>query len=66
MLFLFWDCLEQFYGVVGAFPQVHFGCMNDLFVYVVKDAFADDANFVFAWIDESAGWVVDEIMFLVF
>ena len=53
MLFLFWDCLEPFYGVVSAFPQVHFGRMDDLFLYAVKDFFADDANFGFAWIDES-------------
>ena len=58
MFFLFWDCLEPFYGVVSAFPQVHFGCLDDFFVYAVEDAFADNTNFRFAWINESAGRVV--------
>ena len=40
--------------------------MNDFFVYAVEDIFADDANFGFAWINESAGRVVDEIWFVVF
>ena len=40
MLFLFWDCFEPFYGVVSAFPQVHFSCLNDFFVYAVEDVFA--------------------------
>ena len=66
VLFLFWDCFEPFYGVTCAFPQVHLCRLDDFFVYAVEDVFADDANFRFAWIDESAGWVVDEIWFVVF
>ena len=66
VLFLFWDFLEPFYSVVSTFPQVHLGCLNDFFVYAVKDVFADDGNFRFAWINESAGRVVDEIWFVVF
>ena len=50
VFFLFWDCLEPFYGVVVAFPQVHLGCLDDFFVYAVEDAFANDTNFRFAWI----------------
>ena len=50
MFFLFWDCLEPFYGVVSAFPQVHLGCLDDFFFYGVEDVFADDTNFRFAWI----------------
>jgi len=61
VLFLFWDCLEPFYSVVSTFPQVHLGFLNYFFVYVVEDVFGDDANFRFAWINESAGRVVDEI-----
>ena len=57
--FLLWDYLEPFYGLVSAFPQIHFGHFNDFFVYAVKDVFAVDANFRSAWIDESAGRVVD-------
>ena len=64
--FLFWDCLEPFYSVVSAFPQVHLGCLDDFFVYAVQDVFADDANFRFAWINEPAGRVVSEIWFVVF
>ena len=66
VFFLFWDCLEPFYGVVSAFPQVHLGCLDDFFVYAVEDVFADDTNFRFAWINESAGRVVNEIWFVVF
>ena len=40
--------------------------MNDFFVYAVEDVFVDNANFRFAWINESAGRVVDEIWFAVF
>ena len=58
---LFWDCLEPFYGVVRAFPQVHLSCLDDFFVYAVQDVFADDTNFKFAWNNESAGRVVNEI-----
>ena len=35
-------------------------------VYSVEDVFADDANFGFAWINESVGWVIYEIRFVVF
>ena len=66
MLFLFWDCLEPFYGVVSAFPQVHLGCLDDFFVYAVEDVFDDHTNFIFPWINESAGRVVNEIWFVVF
>ena len=66
VLFLFWDYLEPLYCVASAFPQVYLGCMNDFFVYAVEDIFADDANFGFAWINESAGSVVDAICFVVF
>ena len=37
------------------FPQVHLSCLDDFFVYAVEDVFADDTNFRFAWINESAG-----------
>ena len=60
MRFLFWDCLEPFYGVVSTFPKVHLDYLNDFFVYAVEDVFAYDANFRFAWINESAGRVVDD------
>ena len=50
MLFLFWDCLEPFYAVVSAFPQVYLGYLNDLFVYAVEDVFADDANFLYIYL----------------
>ena len=36
--------LGLFYGVVSAFPQVHRGYLNDLFVYAVGDVFADDVT----------------------
>ena len=58
MALLHLPCREPFNGVVSAFPQVHLGYLNDLFVYAVEDVFADDANFRFAWINESAGRVV--------
>ena len=40
------------------FPQVHLSCLDDFFVFAVEDVFADDTNFRFAWISESAGWEV--------
>ena len=57
--------LGLFCGVVSTFPQVYFGCLND-FVYAVEDIFADDANFRFAWINEPAGRIANEIWFVIF
>ena len=63
---LFLNCFKPFYGVVSTFPQIHFSRLDNFFVYAIEDVFTDDANFRFAWINESAGWVVNEIWFVVF
>jgi len=63
---LFWNCFEPFNGVVSFFPQIYFSRLDNFFVYAVEDVFANDANFRFAWINKSAGWVVNKICFVVF
>jgi len=45
---------------------VHFSRLCNFVVYSVEDVSADDANFGFAWINESAGRVIYEIRFVVF
>ena len=66
VFFLFRYIFKPFYGFFGTFPQVHFSRLCDFVVYSVEDVFADDANFGFAWINESAGRVIYEIRFVVF
>ena len=41
-------------------------CVISWYIIKVEDVFADDANFGFAWINESAGRVIYEIRFVVF
>ena len=65
-VFVFRYIFKPFYGIFGTFPQVHFSHLCNFMVYSVEDVFADDANFDFAWINESAGWVIYEIRFVVF
>ena len=66
MFFPFRYIFKPFHGIFGTFPQVHFSRLCDFVVYSVEDVFADDANFGFAWINESAGRVIYEIRFVVF
>ena len=63
---LFRYVFKPFYGIFGIFPQVHLSRLCNFVVYSVEDVFADDANFEFAWINESAGRVINEIRFVVF
>ena len=58
VFFLFRYIFRPFYGIFGTFPQVHFSRLCNFVVYSVEDVFADDANFGFAWINESAGRVI--------
>ena len=66
MFFLFWNCFKPFYGVACTFPQVHFGLLDNFFVYAVEGFLTDDANFRLARVNESTGWVIDEIWFVIF
>ena len=66
MFFLFWYIFKPFYDIFGTFPQVHFSRLCNLMAYSVKDVFADDANFGFAWTNETAGRVINEIRFVIF
>ena len=52
MFFLFWNCFKPFYGVACTFPQVHFGLLDNFFVYAVEGFLTDDANFTLARVNE--------------
>ena len=65
-------CCLLFYGFEpldcggGAFPLVEFGCSHDFAVNSVEDSFADLAYLRFGGVDQSAGWFIGEVRFVVF
>ena len=66
MLFLFGNVGEPIGYVFCVFPLVEFCLRPDFRVYTVENLLADFTEFAFCGVNKAAGWVVGEVVLVVF